>query len=363
MEQKRNSFLDFQKAILIFCVVWTHCATSFEAGVITWKDNYLNVTITTFQMPLFILISGYLLFYSFQRNKPGVIILKKILEVVVPAAIWNLFSFGVSLLLSGEPVSFNIELIKSGILAIIGGLWYLWVYLLCSVVVCIVNMIAKNEWIRFGILFLVLIASHFAPVNTWYFGFMFPFFLLGYYCNYFLQKNPKIAKGSVRYLVYSLMILYPLFRFLYKPEYSMYITGVSFDCGNAGYTLYAYLIRFLAGLSGCALIYTCSKWVYNFLCRKNMMKTRICRVGEYSMAIYILHSIMIDVIYVMAKRYNVGTFMSDNLELLNFLIAPLCACLLIAISVLIYLILKRIPVIRDVAFGVSIKKLKFQKNA
>lgn len=60
MEQRRNSFLDFQKAILIFCVVWTHCATSLEAGIITWKDNYLNVTVTTFQMPLFILIGAFM---------------------------------------------------------------------------------------------------------------------------------------------------------------------------------------------------------------------------------------------------------------------------------------------------------------
>ncbi len=361
MEQKRNSFLDFQKAILIFCVVWTHCATSFEGGIITWNDNYLNVTITTFQMPLFILISGYLFFHSIQRNKPKVIILKKILEVALPASIWNFITFCISLIFLENGIAFNLTLVKSCILSVLGGLWYLWAYFLCSVVVCLVNMIIKNEWIRMVALLLVLVLSHFVPANTWYFGFMFPFFLLGYYCNYLMQKFPNIQKGKIRYVGYLLMISYPLLRFLYKPEYSMYITGVLFDRGNAAYTLYAYLIRFLAGLSGCALVYMASKLLYNLLCKKGLMKTWLCRVGEYSMAIYILHGYMIDIIYAICEKYNIGTFMVNNLELLNFVIAPITACVLIAISILIYRILKYIPIVKDIVFGVSLKKLKQRK--
>jgi len=172
-----------------------------------------------------------------------------------------------------------------------------------------------------------------------------------------MQKYPDIQKGAIRYFVYFLILIYPILRFLYRPEYSMYITGVLFDSGNAGYTLYAYLIRFLAGLSGCAAVYTGSKWFYHFLCGKKLMKNFLCRIGEYSMAIYILHGYMIDAIYVMAERYGIGTFMVRNLELLNFVVAPISASILIAFSILIYRILTFIPVVKDVIFGVSIGKL------
>lgn len=357
-EHQRNRLLDFQKAILIFCVVWTHCATSFEAGVIEWKDNYLNVTMTTFQMPLFILISGYLLFYSFQRNKPGVIIVKKILEVAFPAAIWNLGAFCVSLMLAGETVVFNLALIKSVIIAILGGLWYLWVYFFCAVTVCIVNIIAKKEWMRIGIFFLIEIVSHFVHMNTWYFGFMFPFFMLGYYCNYFIQKYPNIPKGKMRYIMYILILLYPLLRLLYKPEYSMYITGVLFDTQNAAYTLYAYFIRFVTGISGCAAVYWGSKAIYHLLNRKNVQLDWLCHLGKHSMAIYIMHMYMIDFIYAISERYNIGTFMSANLPLLNFVIGPISACTLIAACVWIRFALGYVPIIKDCIFGVSIKTLK-----
>jgi len=362
MDQKRDRFLDFQKAILIFCVVWTHCATSFEAGIITWKDNYLNVTVTTFQMPLFILISGYLFFYSIQRNKPGVIILKKILEVALPAAIWNLLSFFVSLISSGDAISFDLAFIKSCIISILGGLWYLWAYFLCSMVVCFVNMAAKNEWIRIGLLLFVVIVSHFVPANTWYFGFMFPFFLLGYYCNYLMQKFPDIQKGKMRYVVYFLILAYPLFWLLYKPEYSMYITGVLFDYTNVRYELYAYLIRFLAGLSGCAAVYMGSKWMYHFLCRKNLMRNWLCRIGECSLAIYILQGYMIDVIYALAEQYGIGAFMVRNLAFLNFVVSPISACILIAFSLLIHGALNCIPIVKDVIFGISLRKPKIRES-
>ena len=138
----------------------------------------------------------------------------------------------------------------------------------------------------------------------------------------------------------------------------MYITGVLFDCGNVGYTLYAYLIRFLAGLSGCAAVYVGSKWLYHFLCRKNLMKKRLCYIGECSMAIYILHGYMIDVIYAMAGEFGVSTFMVRHLTLLNFVVAPISAGILIAFSIFIYRVLTHIPLVKDIMFGISLNKLK-----
>ena len=356
-EQNRNGFLDFQKAILIFCVVWTHCATSFEAGVILWKDNYLNVTVTTFQMQLFILISGYLFYSSLQKYGVTVNVLKKTLEIAFPAVLWNFGAFVVSRLANGEALAFDFATLRAAAAAALGSLWYLWVLYFITVIVCIASKL-KKEYLK--IIFFVIIEaiSHFVPVNTYYFGAMFPFFLIGYYCNYLMKKYPDIEKGRIRHFIYALAIMYPVLRLLYRPEYSMYIAGVLFDTSNAAYLAYAYFIRFICALSGCAAVWTVCRLVFSYLRnRKAHSINWLCKVGKYTMPIYIMHMYMIDGIYALSAKLGIGAWLSDNLFLLNFVISPVAAVLLICISIAIYRLLTATPVLKY-AFGIPLKRLK-----
>lgn len=65
----RKEWPDYLKGILMFGVVWGHLITTFPDG----SPNHISIhwIIRTFDMPLFMLLSGY--FLSFSIKKHGIL--------------------------------------------------------------------------------------------------------------------------------------------------------------------------------------------------------------------------------------------------------------------------------------------------
>lgn len=78
---ERNNYFDFLKFSLIFIVIWGHCIQALRSTDMSWEDNYFTVFTATFQMPLFILISGYFFSKSSKRQTYPTIALKKLRSV------------------------------------------------------------------------------------------------------------------------------------------------------------------------------------------------------------------------------------------------------------------------------------------
>lgn len=75
MEQKRNQLLDVAKGVAIILVVWGHALQQYSGldnhtALNSWVERFL----ISFHMPLFMLISGYLFYFSLQRHTESEIV-------------------------------------------------------------------------------------------------------------------------------------------------------------------------------------------------------------------------------------------------------------------------------------------------
>ena len=88
--RNRNLTADFLKAVMIFCVLYGH-SVSMINGLrdVTWQDSVVNVFVTTFEMPLFILISGYYLFFSLKKKPHFKVLCQRIVSIAIPLIIWE----------------------------------------------------------------------------------------------------------------------------------------------------------------------------------------------------------------------------------------------------------------------------------
>lgn len=118
MEKERLFFIDYAKAIGIFLVVFAHCAQKFSESV-----SHLGPFIYSFHMPLFFVISGFLLCLK----NPSIESIGKIAKrLLIPYFIWS-FVYLSAYLIRG----FEFDVVVERLLAIITGrgvapLWFLW---------------------------------------------------------------------------------------------------------------------------------------------------------------------------------------------------------------------------------------------
>ena len=103
MEIKSNQrieMIDCIKALAIIMVVIAHCI-EYGSGSIylnnqEYFSNYIFKAITSFHMPLFMFISGFLLFKN-NSTSIGKLFKKKTHSLLLPAIMWNLLFEGVTI--------------------------------------------------------------------------------------------------------------------------------------------------------------------------------------------------------------------------------------------------------------------------
>lgn len=128
---KKENEWDFIKGVLIVFVIWGHCC-AYLSGV-KYEKNLLTTYIRLFQMPLFILVSGY-----FQKPVYTIRELigkykKSIINIAVPYVTWTCIYYAFMLIskrLIGEQINFSVL----GIIKSFSFLWFLGCILICQFV-------------------------------------------------------------------------------------------------------------------------------------------------------------------------------------------------------------------------------------
>ncbi|RZN54921.1 hypothetical protein D9736_04020 [Escherichia sp. E10V10] len=64
----RNSIIDSMKGLAIIFVVWGHSIQFVKKDSLNFFDNPLFITIYSFHMPFFMLLSGYLFYFPSRGN-------------------------------------------------------------------------------------------------------------------------------------------------------------------------------------------------------------------------------------------------------------------------------------------------------
>ena len=89
MPKERNQFVDIMRGVAMLLVVLGHTMTGSTANA---QTSFLYNVIWSLQMPLFILISGYVTRYSREISKFGDLmsfIWKRTLSYLLPFAVWS----------------------------------------------------------------------------------------------------------------------------------------------------------------------------------------------------------------------------------------------------------------------------------
>ena len=129
----RIIWIDLIKCLAIFLVILGHTITSFN-------HNYLNsplyLSIYSFHMPLFMMISGYMISIK-HLNNPLKYLKKRVYSILFPALIWGAIVIGIRILLGVH--------IQHGFMhQWWWGLWFLKSLFACDIIILLSYLFTKK---------------------------------------------------------------------------------------------------------------------------------------------------------------------------------------------------------------------------
>ncbi len=351
----RNYTADFLKGILIFCVMFGHSVTMINSlRNVSWTQSIVNVFVTSFEMPLFILVSGYFLAFSLKNNSYKKVLFKRVVSIATPVFIWEgipaIFDFFMSTVESGFSLKSVLKIIYKCVFP--GKLWFLSAFLFCTVFVIILEWVSsfiKSDKIRLVckiILYVTLIIIlHFIDIPFSNVPFLFPFFLIGFVLSkYKLLSNPNIRK-----IVYALSILFVILYPFYKAENSFYLLGTYIQFDKIWDLMPIYIHRFLLSLSGCSAVYL----IASVICKKfenSKFVLFLNNFGRKTMELYILSMFVQDFLQYFASLILKNTDIINDITS-PLLFGPLFLVVLVAICSFVDYLVGKLPAFHRLLFG------------
>jgi len=158
----RNEQYDFYKAVLIFGVVWGHAITGFGGGSASCNITWL---LRLYDMPFFMLISGYFCSLSMKKYSLGELLLNKTTTILLPAVCWSIVYL-------------------RRFIVYYAGYYFLFAVFFSSVIVILIEKVFTRDnlkWLKWTCYFLIITALYMTDTRAFNLCYLFPFFLLGFY--------------------------------------------------------------------------------------------------------------------------------------------------------------------------------------
>ncbi|MGA9187382.1 MAG: acyltransferase family protein [Methanosarcina sp.] len=294
---QRDPFLDIIKGITIFLVVFGHCiqygsGTEFLSNG-SFFYNVIFKIIYSFHMPLFMLVSGYLFYYSIKKHSIKELLFSRITLLIVPIFAWNGLYYIAHWLFNINNITISTEMIsylKSSFTVI----WFLWAIFYCSMAVIIVNKFFKDNII---IYILGFVATFIIPdsLGLNLYKFMYPYFVTAYLYNKnqnvinnkLLLVKDEIKLIATAFIYIVLMLFYDYNSYIYTSGYTILgkstITHIEID-----------LYRMVIGFFGSILVFC----IVRYLMKKEFITNGILlsKLGISSLGIYIISGYIITIL-------------------------------------------------------------------
>ncbi len=329
MKKERIAYIDRLRGVNILLVVMGHVITS---NVIDSENSSILVFGSTFRMPLFMFLCGYIASKVIKPNifnNYGRFILKKSRTLLLPFFAWPLL---VDPFFFSDTLTFNF-LDKIKVLINGGGLWFLWylffITLLYSLWLFLSDRYNKRSRIVLDVAFLLLIGL--GLLGIWQLGvvgFMrnFILFFVFYFTGVLIAKYDFLRKVFMNHTVFSIALL--VFFVLvghYEYGFSSLINSViKLSCAFSAIVIFYYLIR----------KFTWPPFVDKY----------IRFWGVNSLVLYVTHS------YV-AGIFPVAFISSQLNQIPLFLITGVLTVVTVVLSMFIYKILKMSNVLHFLLYG------------
>ena len=301
----RDLGVDALRGFAILLVVLGHSISNAENLMIAQAANprfYLSNFLYTFHMPLFILISGYVLFGKRIR------VSDRAIRLLLPFLAWIPVTWFVNRYIHHFPwpVRFGTTL-KDTILQPGAGLWFLPTLFLCSMLLIpVIYLEKRRNWLG-GVSFLVIfIAVNVLPAGVTIFHqhfnlmdmgimqvkYFFAFFAVGYLAAKHRVKIEQLRRKRANLILATLSVLFiTLFALLYYYGHIKPYT-FPFSLTDLYNTPLAYFLRYLMAFLGIA---------FSIALIRSLKSGRALKafawVGLVTMDIYVAHGLMIQLAF------------------------------------------------------------------
>lgn len=333
-KQQRSDYLDVLKGITILLVVIGHCiqyGSGNEFSMDCWEQSTVFKIIYSFHMPLFSIISGYLLKFSFDRHSLKKVCLSKIKSCVVPQ-----ITVGTILILIKCVQERHIPRIVVMIVTYLETYWFLSGILICTIVVLIVRKYLNDNLFAY---LTIIVLSVFVPDDLfmYMYKFILPFFVAGYLVN---KKDIKLSKKQV--LLLSLLCFTAYMIMMQSWNFNSYIYS-SKHCiwgKNLKLQLTVDFYRTIVGFLGSVWVMGAIYLIYDKIWVKT--KNTLVYIGRNSIGIYVF-SFYFNLWFLTKITYNFAG--------INYITALIESVIMTAVCLLLTYICNKVKVLRILFLG------------
>lgn len=335
----RDLRIDFMKGMLMWCVVYGHTINALLSGT-AHAPIWLHTFVRTFDMPFFMILSGFFLRKSLERRKALDVFVNRLCMILVPIIVWTLLL---------------------GRVDFCNRYYFLWA-VLCSGIICIAghaltSLLPLN--IRGGLecLYYMGVAVVLHMFNSpWNMFYLFPFFVVGYYL-----RNIDFGKRSG----WIMAVVFVSGLCFWDTAYTPWKIGaLAWRDNPTVLLLYGY--RFTLGVVG--------------VCTMGMVFDairRLCGVGSFfvrtvsnwggeTLALYILQTLCVEIgvrilCEQLSNRFSI-MLSRQFVNLIGHVVAPVLSFLFLTILFRVVLQMKHTRILKY-AFGFKVKvNLDFTHN-
>ncbi|MDE7324647.1 MAG: acyltransferase [Lachnospiraceae bacterium] len=350
---EREVLPDILRGFAIILVVLGHCIQEGSGEIYRMELSYfsdrLYQFIYSFHMPLFMLISGYLGWYSIKRcvNRKGrlAVLRSRALSLLIPIFFWTALDYARILFVNyvdGRPQPEALVFVY--FYNALNNLWFLWAVWWSFLVVYVMHNFLNDNIIIyvFGFLLLFILPD---GLGMGAYKYMLPYYLAGYYVHGYMQKKEKCIKKDSLFRMIGISGLAFAGLFIYYNEDSfIYLTGYKI-IGKSWVRQFGIdLYRMAIGFAGSVFFIVI--WQYFLRCADKMNQTgkvriefRILRkLGADSMGIYIISGYMMIFIIQRIDFIRQPSYICNIIETI----------IVLALSWLITMIIEKIPVLKKI---------------
>lgn len=250
--------------MLMWGVIWGHTITCLLNG--SPNEVGIHPLFRTYDMPFFMLISVFFLSISNKRYSTRNHLLRKVTTIALPTIVWTLAS--------------------SKFHSVISSYYFLWAVFWSSVLVIIVNRLILSSKLQVTVFTLIIVLLHVQPYSLYNLPYLFPYFILGYYCYGWLVRRLKYA--------FFILPLYVTGLCFWDTSYTIWNTGANIIGEGGDSVLLAILYRTFMACTGIVVSMAFFDMLYNYVDRcHHEISNCVVRLGRETLALYIVHPIIL----------------------------------------------------------------------
>lgn len=300
----RDQRIDFIKCMLMWGVVYGHTINALLLGI-AHVPIWLHTFVRTFDMPFFMILSGFFLRKSLVKRSAIDVFVNRLSMILVPTVVWTLLLCRIDI--------FN-------------RYYFLWA-VLCSGIVCIVGHATVqllHSGIRWGLECLlyigVIVLLHIFKV-PWNMFYLFPFFVVGYYLR---DVNVDKKLGWIMSVVFIVGLCF------WESSYTPWSIGAHAWRENPNaFLIYGY--RFFLGIAGVYTMGIVFDSIRRLCGEESFFVQVVVGWGRETLALYILQALCVEIglrlLLEHFMRLSAVSTSGSIVNLIGYFIAPILSFL------------------------------------